>query len=106
VSAYNLGSNTGINRLREDVAAKTRAVQDLEDIEKLKKTPAYTRYFERRVLEELEKRREKVLHDRQLSKDELWEARLLYLAARDTATMMASEEAACRNVIGISDKES
>lgn len=90
---------------REDVSAKQRAAQDLEDIERLRKNPHFIRYFERRVLEELDKRREKVLHDRKLTKDQLWEERLLYLAARDMSTMLVGEEAACRNVIGVSDKE-
>lgn len=89
----------------EDVKSKQRAQQDIEDIERLKKTPAFTRYFERRLLEELSKRREKVLHDKQLTKDQLWEERLLYLAMKDVSTMLVGEEAACRNIIGGSVEE-
>lgn len=79
---------------------KKRAAADLRAIEELKKNPAYTSYFERRVNEEVEKRQEKILTDRSLSAAELYQERLLYFAVLDTSNMMAKDETSCRNILG------
>lgn len=79
---------------------KKRAVNDLEAIERLQKNEDFTGYFMRRVLGEVERSREKVLHDRSLKKDDLYEERLRYLAALDTSQLMAKDVAACRSTLG------
>jgi len=86
--------------MSEDLQAKKRAQDDLNDIDALKKNQPFNRFFLRRVNEEVEKRREAVLHRRELTPEELYNERLLYLAALDTAKLMENEEAACRSILG------
>jgi hypothetical protein len=85
---------------KEDNDARKRAHDDLTDIEALQRSEPFNRYFLRRLKEELKKREEKVLTDKTLTKDQLLEERIAYMAQREIATMLSQEEAACRNVIG------
>jgi hypothetical protein len=82
-----------------------RAAEDLRAIEELKRNPAYREYFERRVEEELAKLREKILTNRKLTAEGLFNERLLYFAALDTSEMMARDEAGCRNILGAGGEE-
>jgi hypothetical protein len=82
----------------EDKAAKKRASDDLNDIEALRKIPAYNRVFGRRVWDEVDKRREKVLHGK-LTDDQLHDARIEYQSWKDMAEMLTGDEAACRRII-------
>lgn len=81
--------------------SKQRALasRDVEDIESLRKTPAFQRYFERRVLGELNRHRDVLLYEKNLTKDQLWEARLKFDAAYDLSIMLLQDEAACRRLI-------
>lgn len=94
-----------MSRTNEDVQEKARAVQDLEDIAALRKLPAFGRYFARRVLGQMETSREKVLHDKKLTPQGLYEERLRYLAFRETVEILAGDEAGCRNIIGVATSE-
>jgi hypothetical protein len=91
--------------MAEDKAAKKRATDDLNDIETLRKIPAFNRYFSRRIWEEVDKLLEKVLHDKKLTPEKLHEARLLYLAAKETAELLTGDEAACRRLIDSSSED-
>lgn len=84
----------------KDAAARKKASDDLADIEALKRFEPFNRLFVRRVQEELEKRREIVLHKRDLTPEALHNERLLYLAALDTSNLMKNDETACRNTLG------
>jgi hypothetical protein len=86
--------------MSEDLQAKKKARDDLNDIEALERFEPFSRLFLRRVNEELDKRRENVLHNRTLTAEELYNERLLYLAARDTAKMMENDKVNCRKLLG------
>jgi hypothetical protein len=75
------------------------AAQDLEDIRTLKKSPAWSRYWERVVVGEVQRLRERILTDRKLTKDELWEERLKFFAQLDLSQRILQDEAACRSII-------
>lgn len=83
----------------EESKSKSRANQDLEDIETLRKNPAFQRYFERRIIGELTKYRDEVLYNRALGKDDLYEARKQFLAVLDVSKMLYEDEAGCRNIL-------
>lgn len=89
----------------KDAAARKKASEDLADIEALKRFEPFNRLFVRRVNEELEKRRETVLHKRDLTPEALYNERLLYLAALDTSNLLATDERSCRNTLGPSGEE-
>lgn len=84
----------------DEQKARERAIQDLEDIETLKGTPAFARYFERRVLGMLETHADKILHDRNLNCDQLFQTRLEYLAMRDVSLMLVQDEASIQRQLG------
>lgn len=84
----------------QETKQRKRAAADLNAIDELRRTPAYTEYFERRVNEEVEKRRQKLLEDRSLTAEELYQERLLYFAVLDTSRMMEKDEVGCRNILG------
>lgn len=84
--------------MSEDKGAKKRAVSDLNAIEALRKVPAFVRIAQRQ-LEELDKRRERILHDTSLGIEELYEERLLYLGAKEASEMLTGDEASCRRII-------
>ncbi len=88
-------------------AAKSRALasRDLEDIEALRKFPPFTRMFGRRITEELEKLRNDLLYNRELTPETLWEKRLKFLAHYDVAMLLFQDETACRSVIGAETEE-
>lgn len=82
----------------EDLKSRQRAKQDVEDIETLKKTPAFQRYYQRRIANELKAKADKVLYDSD-SKEEAWEALLEFRALYTTAKMLIVDEAACRRMV-------
>ena len=82
----------------EDKGAKKRAVADLNAIEALRKVPAFS-YLARISLQALDKRREKILHDKALTAEELYAERLMYLGAKEQSELVAGDEAACRSII-------
>ncbi|SRR6266404_2073105 len=83
----------------EEKKEGARAVQTLQDIRKLRKDPVFQRYFEARVVKEVQRLREIILTDRELDKDSLWNARLKFFAAFDTSKIMLQDEAACRAML-------
>jgi hypothetical protein len=86
--------------MSEDLQAKKRAQDDLNDIDALKRSEPFTRFFIRRVNEELRKAQDTILTDRTLTPEQLHEERLRYFAYSDTSRLMEREEAACRSILG------
>jgi hypothetical protein len=82
-----------------------RAVQDLENIAKLRKFPPFTDYYQRRLVGEIQRLRDSILHDRELNKDRLWEERLKFLQAYDILALTAQDEASCRSMLDALPRE-
>lgn len=93
------------SRTSESAKARARASRDIEDIEVLRKNPAFHRYFERRVLSELESARNELLYGKDLTPEKLWNFRLKFDALYGVSLMLLQDEAACRNLIGESTDE-
>jgi hypothetical protein len=85
---------------RENIDAKKRAQQDMEDIARLKGTPAFQRYFERRVTDKVTAQRERLLHDPKLTDAQLGEERRKLWALEEVAGMLDTDQAAAQRVIG------
>lgn len=83
----------------DDVKARARAVADLEDISALRGTPAFARYFERRIADELKKLSDLLLYDRGQTKETLWETRQRFLATFDVSQIVAQDEASCTKML-------
>jgi len=83
----------------DEQRARELATQDLEDIQTLRGTPAFERYFERRVNGMVATKADAVLHDLKLTPETLWRARLEYLAMRDVALLLTQDEGACRRLL-------
>lgn len=79
--------------------ARALATRDIEDIDVLRKNPVFARYFERRVLGELEKARNELLYGKNIDRDALWKAKVRFDAAYELSMMMIKDEAACRNLV-------
>jgi DNA-directed RNA polymerase subunit F len=91
---------------KENVDAKKRAQQDMEDIARLKGLPAFSRYFVRRIGDKVGAQREKLLHDRNVPDERLGEERRKLWALEEVSTMLDSDQAAAQRVIDISPRSS
>lgn len=85
--------------MAEDRAAKKRATDDLNDIEALRKFPAFNRYHVRRVREEVEKQLTKLLEDDGLDVEGVYRQLLIYKDRIKSEKMMDQDEASCRSII-------
>lgn len=80
--------------------SRQKAQETREDIDRLKGTAAFSRYYVARQQQRLEEAREHVLHGTFVSAQELWEARLIFQEREDAAGMLARDEAGARSTLG------
>lgn len=79
--------------------ARKRASADLADIEALRNQPATDRYLLRRAREIRDQHADAVLHNDQLVPEEREKRRQLYLAFKDFALILDTDEAAHRQTL-------
>lgn len=89
----------------ETAQARARASRDLDDIESLRKHPAFQRYWERRIVGEMKIKSDVILYDRTKTRDEIWELLAQFRAAYDVALTLLQDEALCRNLSVRSESE-
>lgn len=85
-------------------AERARAAADLEDIERLKKFPAFHTYFMRRVSEEVEKTKEKIL-DPTTKDDDLHDLKVRHKTLDEISKLLDVDESGCRSIIATAPPE-
>lgn len=81
-----------------EAAERARAAADLEDILKLNNSSAFVRYFLRRLNEEAEKAKDKIL-DPGTPDDALHDLKVTHRTYGDILKLMQSDEAGCRSIL-------
>lgn len=92
--------------LSESEKQEMRHAQQMrEDIAALRHLPAWGRYYELRSRKDYLDAEERLLHDTTTldTPEKLWAHRLVFLALEKVATMLETDDATCRRVLGVTE---
>lgn len=92
--------------MAEDRHGQKLASDDLNDIEELRKNPAFSAYWSRRVLSKLDDARDSLLHGKLTYSNDPVERQRLNIW-EEVFTILLDDERACRNILAsvIADRE-